>query len=80
MAAVTTPNMQQTQKRAHPPKRGKIKAQIFESFVETVSSLFSSRGGDGAGGDDDFTSASTTNSCIRRVLPSSSSELVHLYI
>lgn len=59
MAAATTPNMQQTQKRALPPKRGKIKAQIFESFVETVSSLFPFRGGDGAGGDDDFDGSST---------------------
>ncbi|KAK4358781.1 hypothetical protein RND71_021010 [Anisodus tanguticus] len=35
-------NSQHKQKnKAIPPKRGQIKAQIFESFVETVSSIFS---------------------------------------
>ncbi|KAK4370381.1 hypothetical protein RND71_009856 [Anisodus tanguticus] len=38
---MATPNSQQKQKnRAIPPKRGQIKAQIFESFIETVSSIF----------------------------------------
>ncbi|KAH0713246.1 hypothetical protein KY289_009205 [Solanum tuberosum] len=69
MAAAKLPNSEQKQKnRGVIPKRGQIKAQIFESLVETVTSLFSPKillgetsGGSGGGDESDGNSTITTS-------------------
>ncbi|KAG5578563.1 hypothetical protein H5410_058697 [Solanum commersonii] len=68
MAAAKIPNSEQKQKnRGVIPKRGQIKAQIFESLVETVTSLFSPKillgetSGGGGGNESDGNSTVTTS-------------------
>ncbi|CAA2992508.1 Hypothetical predicted protein [Olea europaea subsp. europaea] len=59
------PPTQRTQKPNLPPKRGRVKAQIFGSFAETVSSVVSKagdvlakiKGSNGAAGSDSSTAS-----------------------
>lgn len=79
MAATTTPNSQQNKKnKGIPPKRGQIKAQIFESFLESVASIFSSKDtleeplfkgndDDGGGGDGSNTSSTITTTMVASI-------------
>ncbi|KAG5578567.1 hypothetical protein H5410_058701 [Solanum commersonii] len=68
MASAKLPNSEQKQKnRGVIPKRGQIKAQIFESLVETVTSLFSPKillgeTSGGSGGDESDGNSTVTTS------------------
>lgn len=63
MSATKTPNSEKKPKnRGVVPKRGQIKAQIFEGFMETVASLFSPKVAGGDRGDEsDGNSAADTS-------------------
>ncbi|KAH0777352.1 hypothetical protein KY290_008763 [Solanum tuberosum] len=73
MAAAKIPNSEQKQKnRGVVPKRGQIKAQIFESLVETVTSLFSPKillGETSGGGGDESDGNSTVTTSVGSISP-----------
>ncbi|KAG5578566.1 hypothetical protein H5410_058700 [Solanum commersonii] len=74
MAAAKIPNSEQKQKnRGVIPKRGQIKAQIFESLVETVTSLFSPKillgETSGGGGGDESDDNSTVTTSVGSISP-----------
>ncbi|KAH0777353.1 hypothetical protein KY290_008764 [Solanum tuberosum] len=74
MAAAKLPNSEQKQKnRGVIPKRGQIKAQIFESLVETVTSLFSPKilfgETSGGGGGDESDGNSTVTTSVGSISP-----------
>ncbi|EXC33215.1 hypothetical protein L484_011192 [Morus notabilis] len=56
MASISPTNEKKKKETSIPPKRGQIKAQIFESLVKTVVSMASGAGAHSATGE---TSAST---------------------
>ncbi|KAH0715859.1 hypothetical protein KY284_008764 [Solanum tuberosum] len=74
MAAAKIPTSDQKQKnRGVIPKRGQIKAQIFESLVETVTSLFSPKillgETSGGGGGDESDGNSTVTTSVGSISP-----------
>ncbi|TMW80714.1 hypothetical protein EJD97_016227 [Solanum chilense] len=73
MAAAKIPNSEQKPKnRGFIQKRGQIKAQIFESLVETITSVFSPKilfGGGGGGGADESDGNSTVGTSVGSISP-----------